>query len=165
MKTLKACSHSSVDPSAPTILQPWVRIPTQHLCFFNLHINSGVKRTKLNKKRPEWPIFNKRYRYYVSYQRRPLYLPISDWRSTKCFKYIRSIVSYYVLDIKRFYCISIVGFCLPSQKVPFDRSPTMRQDKTKSFNNDTNRWNIEMLLSRTEQVSLGDSVQMLRLVM
>ena len=26
--------HSTVDPSTPTILQPWVRIPAQHPTFF-----------------------------------------------------------------------------------------------------------------------------------
>ena len=60
------CRHSSVDLSAPSILPPWVRNPSNpskhlfhlqsNLCF-NCHC--VVKRTKINKKRPGFAHFKK----------------------------------------------------------------------------------------------------------
>ena len=48
------CCHSSVDSSAPTILQPWVQVPAHHLCFYHLQSNLCyiclLKRTEINEK-------------------------------------------------------------------------------------------------------------------
>ena len=47
--------HSSVVSSAPTILRPWVRIPSTPSMLFSICItywNCNEKRTKINKKRP-----------------------------------------------------------------------------------------------------------------
>ena len=43
--------NRSVDPSAPSILQPRVRIPsTTFVLDFHLYLDCGVKRTNINKK-------------------------------------------------------------------------------------------------------------------
>ena len=46
VKRVKLIEISSVDPSAPTILRPRVRIPSTNLCltFFNLNFNCNVKK-------------------------------------------------------------------------------------------------------------------------
>ena len=41
--------RSSMDLSAPTIL---FESQIQHLLFFNLYLNCGVRKTKMNKQRP-----------------------------------------------------------------------------------------------------------------
>ena len=54
------CRHSSVDSSAPSILPPRVRVPSTPSMLFLIyicHLNWNVKGTKINKKRPGWPIF------------------------------------------------------------------------------------------------------------
>ena len=44
--------HSTVDPSVPTILRPWVRIPSTTFTFFRLNYCCWiVKRTIMNKNR------------------------------------------------------------------------------------------------------------------
>ena len=54
------CRHSSADSSALSILPPRVRVPSTPSMLFSIyicHLNWNVKRTKINKKRPGWPIF------------------------------------------------------------------------------------------------------------
>ena len=48
------CRHSLVDPSAPTILQPRIQIPstTSTLQLYNFNLNCNVKKTKINT--PDW---------------------------------------------------------------------------------------------------------------
>ena len=69
--TFSFCGHhSSVVSSAPTILQPWVRIPsTPSMLFFNLYWNCNEKRTKINKQEAEIGPFLKRlspFKYFLS---------------------------------------------------------------------------------------------------
>ena len=53
--------NSTVNPSAPTIAWPRVRIPSTTNIIFNLYYNCDVNRTIINKKRPELGIlFEKR---------------------------------------------------------------------------------------------------------
>ena len=50
---LKArCRHRSVDLSAPTILPPWVCVPSTQSTLFHLCYICHVKGMKINKKRP-----------------------------------------------------------------------------------------------------------------
>ena len=59
------CCHSSVDLSAPSILLPWVRLPSMSSMLFSFTVKFVLylsmqceKRTKINKKRDRvWPIF------------------------------------------------------------------------------------------------------------
>ena len=59
LKKALLTSHGSLVSSATTILWLQVRIPSTPLKLFNLYYWScNEKRTKINKKRPGWPIFN-----------------------------------------------------------------------------------------------------------
>ena len=56
-------SHSSMVSSVPTILRPWVQIPSTPSTFFNLYWNCNgywnEKRTKNQNRGQGWPLFLK----------------------------------------------------------------------------------------------------------
>ena len=74
--------HSSMVLSAPTILRPGLNPKHTIYAFFNLYWNCNKKRTKINKKRQDWPIFLKTLVYHWQW------LWLSWWSS--CFQHQRS---------------------------------------------------------------------------
>ena len=55
--------YNSVDTFAPTILQPWVWVPSTPSMLYHLQYICHVKRTKINKKRPGLAHLKERWLY------------------------------------------------------------------------------------------------------
>ena len=54
------CRHSPVDSSAPSILAPWVQVPSTPSKLLSIYIDlCHVEKTKITKRGRDWPIFKK----------------------------------------------------------------------------------------------------------
>ena len=96
--------HSSVVSSAPTILRPRVRIPSTPSMLFSICIEIVTrKRTKINKRGRDWPIFKRFLFLFWMFSEKTVSLVCTLPSYISVFSYIFSILNILILTSRVYY--------------------------------------------------------------